>query len=494
VTSPDDRLDTAALPEGFGLRLDRSVRAFRRGTVLVGGHPGRLMALSPDGADELRRWLEGAPPSPAARRLGRRLVDAGMAHPVAPRVPVHPHPDRQGPDATGGRRDVTVVVPVRDRVESLGRCLRSLDPGTVVVVIDDGSENPDAVARVCRAHGARLIRRPVNGGPGAARNEALPSLHSELVAFVDSDCEVGAGWLDSLTWMFADPGLGAVAPRIRPRPTGSGSGRSVLARYSEGRSALDMGDACSEVGPGRLVSYVPTAALVARVAAVQSGFDDHLRVGEDVDLVWRMLDAGWRVRYEPAVTVVHGEPTSWAGLLGRRIRYGTSAGPLDRRHPGRLAPLELRPWPTAVAVAVVTGQPVAALVLLAGSTAALARQLRGRGIPVGRSLQWSALGAGWTLVGLGRALSTVAGPAVLAGALRRRRWAATAGLLVALPPVVDWWRRRPPLDPVRWSVASIADDMAYGAGVWLGCLREGSFGPPVPKFRLGPAHGTDRPG
>ncbi|HEY5097307.1 MAG TPA: mycofactocin biosynthesis glycosyltransferase MftF [Acidimicrobiales bacterium] len=480
MTHGDDRPDPAALPEGFGLRLDRSVRTFRHGTVLVGGHPGRLMALSPEGAEELGRWLEGGPPSPAARRLGRRLVDAGMAHPVAP-------------DATSGRGDVTVVVPVRDRSESLERCLRSLDAGAAVIVVDDGSDDPDAVARACLAYGARLIRRRANGGPGAARNEALPSVQTELVAFVDSDCEVGAGWLDSLTWMFADPGLGAVAPRVRPGSTGSRSGRSVLARYSEARSALDMGDAGSEVGPGRLVSYVPTAALVARAAAVGSGFDDRLRVGEDVDLVWRMLDAGWRVRYEPAVTVFHREPTSWAALLGRRLRYGTSAGPLDRRHPGRLPPLELRPWPTAVAVAVVTGHPAAAVVVLAGSTAALARQLRGRGVPVGRSLAWSAQGAGWTLVGMGHALTTVVGP-VVAGALRRRRWVATAGLLMALPPVVDWWRRRPALDPVRWTVASLADDMAYGAGVWLGCLGEGSFGPLVPKLRLGPADGTDRPG
>ena len=39
-----------------------------------------------------------------------------------------------------------------------------------------------------------------------------------------------------------------------------------------------MGDQCSEVGPGRLVSYVPTAALVARATAVGGGFDDRLRV------------------------------------------------------------------------------------------------------------------------------------------------------------------------------------------------------------------------
>jgi len=63
-----------------------------------------------------------------------------------------------------------------------------------------------------------------------------------------------------------------------------------------------------------------------------------------------------------------------------------------------------------------------------------------------------------------------------------------------MPPMVDWWRRRPPLDPVRWSMASVADDVSYGAGVWLGCLREGSIRPLVPTLRIGPADGSGRPG
>ncbi len=117
-----------------------------------------------------------------------------------------------------------------------------------------------------------------------------------------------------------------------------------------------MGDAPSEVAPDGAVRYVPAAALVARRRALIGGFDPDLRVGEDVDLVWRLHDEGWRVRYEPSVTVFHHEPSSWPQLLGRRFRYGTSAGPLAKRHPGRLVPVELRPWPTAAAVAWLTGR------------------------------------------------------------------------------------------------------------------------------------------
>jgi mycofactocin system glycosyltransferase len=328
-----------------------------------------------------------------------------------------------------------------------------------------------------------MIARSANGGPGAARNDALSMIDTELVAFVDSDCTVITGWLRALTWMFEDPLVGAVAPRVRPDGTGRPLRTSALARFSEARSSLDMGPDRSEVGPERSVRYVPAAALVVRGAALDDGFrfDADLRVGEDVDLVWRLLDAGWRVRYEPSTTVFHREPSSWSALFTRRYRYGTSAGPLARRHPGRLAPVALRPWPTATVIAGLAGRPRTVLALLLVSAAHLARRTRHHGVPVTLALRWSTEGTGWTLVGMGHAATVLAGPALLVGALRSRRAAAAVALLVLAPPTVEWRRRRPRLDPVRWSVASIVDDVAYGAGVWVGCLRARSLAPLIPS-------------
>ena len=323
----------------------------------------------------------------------------------------------------------------------------------------------------------------MNGGPGAARNEALPLITTGLVAFVDSDCQVPPDWLAPLIDLFTDPSVGAVAPRVRPSPPPRPR-PSLLDRYVDGRSALDMGPEPGEVGPGRAVGYVPSAALVIRMDAVGDGFDECLRVGEDVDLVWRLLEGGWRVRYEPSVIVRHDEPASWVRLLGRRYRYGTSAGPLAIRHPGRLAPVHLRPWPTAIVAAVIARRPAFALVLLGGSTVAVARRVRHHGIPTAMALRWSARGAAWTAVEVGRALTVLAGPVLAIGVLRRRRWATAAALLATLPPLIDWWDRRPAIDPVRWSVASIIDDVAYGAGVWVGCVEARSVGPLLPSFRV----------
>lgn len=234
-----------------------------------------------------------------------------------------------------------------------------------------------------------------------------------------------------------------------------------------------------------MVRYVPTAALLVRKEAVDASgrFAFELRFGEDVDLVWRLLEAGWRLRYEPVVTVGHGEPSTWPALLARRFRYGTSAGPLARRHPEHLAPVELRPAPAVAAAALLAGYLPAAAVVTGLAGAALARQVRPLGIPPGQAARWSAQAVGWTVVGLGRATTMLAAPALLGGLVGGRRSRRAALGLLLIPPVLDWWQRRPPLDPLRWCLASVADDVAYGSGVWVGCVRARTARPLLPVVR-----------
>jgi hypothetical protein len=143
-----------------------------------------------------------------------------------------------------------------------------------------------------------------------------------------------------------------------------------------------------------------------------------------------------------------------------------------------------------VVVAVLSRRGALTTALVVASTVRLSRGLRARGVPVLWSLRWTLQAVGWTTVGLGRAATMVAGPLLLAGVRRSRRRAFVVAVLVALPPAVEWIQRRPRLDPVRWSAASVVDDVAYGAGVWWGCLRWRSVGPLVPSIRTGGSGGT----
>ncbi len=469
--------------------LDPRARLLAGGRTLVGGDPWRVVRLTEAGAAALREMLAGEADEAGETRengengetretdeageprhgpvdaLARRLIDGGLAHPP-------PRPARCG--------EVTVVIPVRDRPGELARCLSALriaDPPGRVIVVDDGSRDSDAVAAVCRQVGCELIRREHAGGPSAARNAALETIESGLVALLDSDCVPQPGWLSLLCGtLAADPGLGAAAPRVLPRAARDGGG-SALERFAAVRSPLDLGPWPSLVRPGGRVAYVPTAALLARREALGSSpFDPALRYGEDVDLVWRMIDRGWSVRYEPSAVVGHDEPTRLRSLLLRRFRYGTSAGPLARRHPERLAPVRVHPRSAgALGAAALTASwrrvPAAvALTPVALQALAVSRSLSLRGVPSRTGALLGLRGLGESAAALGRA-ATMLGPLPLAAAVTGRRTRRAAFALLLAAPVRDYLRLRPPLDPLRFAALSVADDVSYGAGVWAGSVR-----------------------
>jgi mycofactocin system glycosyltransferase len=347
-----------------------------------------------------------------------------------------------------------------------------------VVVVDDASTEPVSVAAVAARHGAMLLRLGVNAGPAAARNAGLRSVTTNLVVFLDSDCVPSSGWIRSLAAHLVDPLVGAVAPRIRPVPAASGPHA-----YAQTNGALDLGPHPALVGPRSAVAYVPTAALLVRRSAAQD-FDESMRFGEDVDLVWRLREAGWRVRYEPSVEVAHQEPNSWRSLLLRRFHYGTSAGPLARRHPGAMAPVALPPWALIAVAGTVLRQPSLVGLGVGGTLVATTRGLRRAGLPGGgHRLAAETLCRTWA--GAGRYLTQLAGPVIVAAALPRQARPGRRLVLAALVlagPLAEWVNRRPALGPARYVAARIADDVAYGAGVWTGAVQARTSAPVRPTF------------
>src|SRR6476659_6600151 len=454
------------------------MRTLAGGTVITGGYPTRVLRLSPTGARHVTGWWSGAPVPghPKARVLARRLLDTGIAHP-APDGALLISGLTSGP-ASGapGPDDVTVVIPVRDRAAELARCLGGLGSGFSaggtrrVIVVDDASRDPAAIERAAAAAGAGLLRRPVNGGPAAARNTGLAAVDTPLVAFLDSDCVPGPGWLDALLPHCADPAVGAVAPRIVPHE----AGRTWLARYEGASSTLDMGQRPSIVRPGSRVPYVPGAALIVRKQAAGTGFAEDMQVGEDVDFVWRLAASGWRVRYEPAATMGHQHRVRLREWFSRRKDYGTSAAVLELRHPGAVRPLYASAWTAAAWLAAAAGHPEAGAVVTGTGTALLARRLaRVTGeawpIPAG-SAAWRlavAQAGGGTLAAarpLGSAISRTSWPAAVPAAIAVRRLRLPLAVLVLAPPLLDWLDRRPPLDPARYVAARLLDDAGYSVG------------------------------
>ncbi len=431
--------------------LDRSTRRPPEGRVVIGGSPLRLFRLSAAGSAAFDRIAAGEDidSSPAIDRLVDRLVEAGAIHP-------HPSPASSPFSAA----DVTVVVPALGLGRtSLGEIVRCCAGVADVIAVDDASDPP-----VDSVDGARVLRLRTNVGPAVARNAGLGAVTSPLVAFVDTDVRLEPGWLDPLLAHFADPRVALVAPRVASAP-----GAGPVAHYEQGHSPLDLGPEPGRISPGTRLSYVPAAAIVVRTDAIRAigGFDRSLRYGEDVDAVWRLVEAGWRCRYEPASSVQHRPRGTWRGLVAQRMSYGSAAAALSRRHDGALAPVRVNGWSAGVWALLVTGHAFAAGGLAAGTAAALVRKLPG--VPVAESVRLTMsghLGAGRMLAAAGRRAWW---PALLAGAIVSRRMRRVAVLAVA-PALASG------------GVPRLVDDLAYGYGVWKGVLAERELGPLIPRF------------
>ena len=460
-------------PEGFAVVLDGHVRRIDE-RVLIGGWPTRMLRLVPAAQGMIRgdRLVVGGPRSAL---LARRLLDAGMAHP-RPR------------GSSYSLKDVTVVIPVRNRADMLRRLLRSLAGGPQVVVVDDGSDDGPTIEAIASQHGASFLRHPVPRGPGAARNTGLRTVQTPLVAFVDSDCVAEPHWLEPLLAHFDDPAVALAAPRVvaLQNPVGR---RDWLTAYEKVRSSLDLGPDEALVAPRGLLSWVPSAALVARCSALGEGFAEQLRVGEDVDLVWRLQKTGWRIRYEPSSHVAHDHRTRFWAWGSRKAHYGTSAAVLAQRHGRQVAPVVLAPWAAASWLLLLTQRrraSIGAVLIALTAGAMLARRLpvaprrrRTAAALLAMGFKGSGLQIASALVRAWWPLAAVAS----AGSRRARRAVLVAGIVDGL---TDWLRHRPPMGPISYTIIRRADDLAYGGGLWLGALRNRSLQPLLPdvSFRF----------
>jgi mycofactocin system glycosyltransferase len=460
------------LPDGFVVRLGRRVRVKESGRVLVGGAPTRVLFLKERAAAMLAgRLLRVTDATTAA--LADRLLETGIADPVV----------RLLPETDPAR--ISYVIPVRDRPGPLARLLASIGAGASVIVVDDGSDDSDATARVAEAHGARLVHLPENLGPAGARNAGLAEVRTPFVVFVDSDVVLEPSAVATMARHFADPAVALVAPRVQSLEDAEHPA-NWIGRYENARSSLDLGTDPAIARPRALVSWVSSTCLLARVDAIQGGFDGAMRVGEDVDLVWRLAERGLRVRYEPAATVWHEHRDRLRPWLARKAFYGTGADPLAQRHPHDIAPAVLAPWGVGVLLALLAQRKWSVPVAVAISVATVlrvARKLERSGHPARLAAELTASGVAASLVQAMALLLRHWWPAVAVGSVFSRRLRRAVLVAAVVDVVIERQRTHARLDPVRFGVARRLDDLAYGAGVWWSALRGRSLRALLPDVR-----------
>ena len=234
---------------------------------------------------------------------------------------------------------VSVVVCTFNGERTLERCLQELErvdyPDFEVIVVDDGST--DASAEIAARHACRLIRTE-NRGLASARNTGMRAACGEIVAYLDDDAYPDPHWLRYLVETIEEGGFaGAGGPNLPPAEDGPVA--RCVAEAPGGPIHVLLSD--------REAEHLPGCNMAFRRQALASldGFDPQFRVaGDDVDVCWRLLEAGHRLGFSPSAVVWHSRRPSVRAYLRQQRGYGAAEALLERKWPHRYGPAGRARW------------------------------------------------------------------------------------------------------------------------------------------------------
>lgn len=382
---------------------------------------------------------------------------------------------------------VSIVAPVYNRSGQLGECLQSLlrldyprDRREIIVVDDASTDNTVDIARLY-GNDIKIIVQEKNLGQSAARNAGALAAAGDVLAFIDSDCIADPNWLKELTPYFEDPRIALVGGFVDScfRETG-------LDRYEEKRSPLNMGAHMLICRTPDSDFYVPTCnMLVTKSAFLQAqGFDESLRVGEDVDLCWKLKKFGHRLIYVPGGRVGHKHRNGFWPAFKRRFEYGTSEPVLYDRHREVVKRFPCRPAVLLFLVSCCLGMLVEPLFFSFFSTALIIAltfcnraAIRKTGIHLGSLYILRATFKNCHATAYYLTMHVVRYYLLLIISLMAL-YPSAAFLwlsLVLFPVTVEYFRVRPRLSFVLFALLFLAEQVFYQAGVFYKSLEMRNF-------------------
>lgn len=393
---------------------------------------------------------------------------------------------------------ISIIIPVRNRPEEIDICLSSLGQlhyprdRMEIIVVDDASD--DHTPDVASEFEVSLIRLKEHKQASYCRNLAAEGAKGDILAFIDSDCLADPLWLRELVPAFKERSIGAVGGMVD-----SYFGKKGLDRYEKVKSSLNVCTYFRRSGEDDLFFYVPSCNLLVRrdLLLKLGGFREEMHVGEDVDLCWRLQDAGHHVEFRPQGRVSHRHRNRLWPFCRRRFDYGTSEPLLQQMHSKRKKRLIFPPgassfWSVAV-LAIFLGY--APLFVLCGITVLFDAQwrlssIRQRGISIKlRPLFLSVLRS---YLALFYHCCAFVSRYYLFWAIVVMPLFPLASIIIMgmhlLAGLVEYFIKRPRLNLASFFFYFSLEQLSYQLGVWWGCIKNLSFSAVNPRlaWRISP--------
>lgn len=227
---------------------------------------------------------------------------------------------------------ISLIVATIDRVTELERLLRSLDAQTYkefeVIVVDQNMD--ERLAPVLQNHPTLTVRHlRSERGLGRARNRALRVATGDIVAFPDDDCWYPQSVLESIAkWLDQHRDFDAVFTTMRDADS-----HPVGPRWPPGPCTVTKANLWdTTTSATAFLRRAVTDAVGYFREDIGTGADSPYQSGEESDYFLRALAMGFKMRYEPALTVHHPNLHTLERLRSKTYPYSLGCGYVLRLH------------------------------------------------------------------------------------------------------------------------------------------------------------------
>lgn len=222
--------------------------------------------------------------------------------------------------------ETSIIIPTKNGEAWLEKCLGSVRSqqgvGSVeVLLVDSGST--DKSLEIARRYGARIEAiRPEEFHHARTRNYGASLATGKYLVFLSQDAIPSSNtWLAAMLRNFYDADVAAVYGRQVPDAGSTNERHDALGTMYGNERCVKEASSRARLG-FKYYHFSDANAAVRREVWESTRFPEELKVFEDLGIAKKILDAGWKIVYEPDASVIHSHNHTTVQLFRRYFDIG----------------------------------------------------------------------------------------------------------------------------------------------------------------------------